>query len=230
MSHSLRLHGLYSLPDFSVHGVLQSRVLEWIAIPFSRISFQLRDWTWVFCIVGGFFTIWATRETHLFICLASIYLLTDWLELKARLVDWNFRWELMFQCLVYTPQDSRSEAGRVSMLQFWENFFFYKKPVNDWICCCCWATKSCPTIWNPMDCSTPGFPILHCLPEFAQTYVHWTGDAIQPSYPLSPTSPPVLKLPQHQSIFQWVSSLHQVATVLELQLQHQSFQWIFRAK
>ena len=79
-----------------------------------------------------------------------------------------------------------------------------------------------------MDCSTPGFPVHHQLPELAQTHVHWVGDAIQPSHSLSPPSPPALNLSQHQGLFQWVSSLHQVAKVLEFQLQHQSFQWIFR--
>ena len=89
------------------------------------------------------------------------------------------------------------------------------------------VTQSCPTLCNPMDCSMPGFPI-HCqLPELAQTHVHRVCDAIQPSHPLSSPSP-ALGLSQHQSLFQWVSSLRQVAKVLGLQLQHQSFQWIFR--
>ena len=88
---------------------------------------------------------------------------------------------------------------------------------------CCSVTKSCPALCNPMDCSTPGFPLLHHLSEFAQTHVHWVGDAIQPSHPLSSPSPPALNLSQHQGLFQWVSSSHQVAKVLELQLQHQSF-------
>ena len=79
-----------------------------------------------------------------------------------------------------------------------------------------------------MDCSTPGFPVLHNHPESAQTHVHWVSDAIQPSYPLSSPSPPAFSLSQHQGIFWWVSSSHQVAKVLELQLQHQSFQWLFR--
>ena len=79
-----------------------------------------------------------------------------------------------------------------------------------------------------MDCSTPGLPVHHQLPEFTQTHVHWVGDAIQPSHPLSPPSPPAFNLSQHQGLFKWVSSSHQVARVLEFQLQHQSFQWIFR--
>ena len=79
-----------------------------------------------------------------------------------------------------------------------------------------------------MGCSTPGFPV-HCqLPELAQTHVHCVGDAIQPSHPLSSTYPPAFSLSQSQGLFQRVSSLHQVAKVLEFQLQHQSFQRIFR--
>ena len=77
-----------------------------------------------------------------------------------------------------------------------------------------------------MDCSTPGFPVLHYLLELAQIHVHWVGDAIQPSHVLSPHSP-ALNLPQHQDLLQWVSSSCQVAKVLEFQLQHQSFQWVF---
>ena len=94
--------------------------------------------------------------------------------------------------------------------------------------CCCSVTQSCPTLFDPMDWSMPGFPVLHRLPEFAQTHVHWVGDAIQWAYLLSSPSPPACSLSQHQSIFQWVCSLHQVAKVLEVQLQHQPFQWIFR--
>ena len=79
-----------------------------------------------------------------------------------------------------------------------------------------------------MDCSMPGLPVYHQLLELTQTHVHWVGDAIQPSHPLSFPSPPTFNISQHQGLFQWVSSSHQVATVLEFQLQHQSFQWIFR--
>ena len=84
---------------------------------------------------------------------------------------------------------------------------------------CCSVTKSCPTLCDPMNCSMPGFPVLHHFPEFAQTHVHWVGDAIHPSYPLSPPSPPAISLSQHQGLFQWVTSTCQVAKVLELQLQ-----------
>ena len=76
----------------------------------------------------------------------------------------------------------------------------------------CWsAGQSCPTLCDPMACSMPGFPVLHHLLEFAQTHIHWIGDAIQPSSPLSPLSPPVLNLSQHQGLFQWVGSSHQGA-------------------
>ena len=81
---------------------------------------------------------------------------------------------------------------------------------------------------TPMECSTPGLPVLHHLLEFAQTHFHQVSDAIQPSHPLSSPSYPDLNLSQHQGLFQWVGFLHQVAKVLGFQLQHQSFQWIFR--
>ena len=87
--------------------------------------------------------------------------------------------------------------------------------------------QSCPTLCNSMVCSLPGFPVHHQLPELAQTHVH-LGDAIQPSHPLSSPSRSAFNLSQHQGLFQWVSSLHQVAKVLEFQLQPHSFQWIFR--
>ena len=90
------------------------------------------------------------------------------------------------------------------------------------------AAQLCPTLCDSMDCSTPGLPVHHHLPEFTQTHVHWVGDAIQPSHTLLSTSPPALNPYQQQGLFRWVSSSHQVAKVLEFQLQHQSFQWIFR--
>ena len=90
------------------------------------------------------------------------------------------------------------------------------------------VAQSCPTLWDPMDYSKPGIPVHHQLPEFPQIHVHWVGDAIQPSHPLSTPSPPAFNISQYQSLFKWVSSSHQLAKVLEFQLQHQSFQWIFR--
>ena len=86
----------------------------------------------------------------------------------------------------------------------------------------------CPMLCDPMNCSTPGLLVHHQLPEFNQTHVHRVGDGIQPSHPLLSPSPPAFNLSQHQGLFQWVNSLHEVAKVLEFQLQHQSFQWIPR--
>ena len=87
------------------------------------------------------------------------------------------------------------------------------------------VAQSCPTLCDPMNRSPPGLPVHHQLPEFIQTLVHWVSDAIKPSHPLLSPSPPALNLSQHQDLFQWVNSSHQVAKVLEFQLQHQSFQW-----
>ena len=92
----------------------------------------------------------------------------------------------------------------------------------------CSVSQWCPTLCNPMDCNMPSFPVHHQLLELAQTHVHRIGDAMQPSHPLSFPFPPAFNFSQHQGLFQWVSPWHQVAKVLELQLQHQSFQWIFR--
>ena len=90
------------------------------------------------------------------------------------------------------------------------------------------VAQSCQTLCNPMNHSMPGLPVHHQLLKLAQTHVHQVGDAIQPSHPLYSPSPPAFNLSQHQGLFQWVSSSHQVAKVLEFQFQHQSFQWIFR--
>ena len=80
------------------------------------------------------------------------------------------------------------------------------------------VAQSCPTLRDPMDCSTSGLPFHHQLPEFIQTHVHWVSDDIQPSHPLSSPSPPIFNLSQHQCLFKWVSSSHQVAKLLEFLL------------
>ena len=89
------------------------------------------------------------------------------------------------------------------------------------------SVQSLSRVWlcNPMNHSTPGFPVHHQLPEFTQTHVHWVGDAIQPSHPLTSPSSPAPNTPQHQGLFKWVNPSHEVAKVLKFQLQHQSFQW-----
>ena len=104
----------------------------------------------------------------------------------------------------------------------------HKLPGIRWISQFISVAQSCLTLCHPTDCSMLGLPVHHQLLEHAQTHVHRVSDAIQPSHPLSSPSPSAFSLSQHQGLFQWVSSSHQVAKVLEFQLQHQSLQWIFR--
>ena len=123
----------------------------------------------------------------------------------------------MFKTCEYVTIYGKGDFGNMIKGKYFE--------VGD-CCFCCSVTKSCLTLCDSMNCSTPGFPVLHYLLEFAQIHEHWVNDAIQPFHPLSPSSPLALSLSQQQGLFQWVSSLHQVAKILELQ--HQSLQWIFR--
>ena len=134
-----------------------------------------------------------------------------------------------------TKQNTKTNLG-ITIPTFKKNFLFAWKffPPPHFQSVCVWSgslvqfssvTQSCPTLCDPMGCSTPGLPVHHQLPGFTQTHVHWIGDAIQPYHPLSSPSPPTFNLSQHQGLFKWVSSSHQVAKVLEFQLQHQSFQW-----
>ena len=119
----------YSPPGSSVYGILQARILEWVAIPFSRQSSQHRDSTRVSRNAGKFFMVWATREAH-----------------GKGLTDLCHKG-------TWTPKVS--------------------------CCCCCSGAKSCLTLCDPVDCSTPGFPALYCLSEFAQTHVHWVSGTLQ---------------------------------------------------
>ena len=107
------------------------------------------------------------------------------------------------------------EEGRITKSEEWAHQFSS-------------VAQLCLTLCDPMHRSTLGLPVHHHLLEPTQTHVHWVGDAIQPSHPLSSPSPPTFNLSQHPGLFKWVSSSHQVAKVLELQSQHQFFQWIFR--
>ena len=124
-------------------------------------------------------------------------------------------------CLVKSFKVKEEEKRKFNLLMNLLRQFIHSTNIY-WVICCCSVTQSCPTLCDPMDCSMPGFPVLHHLLEFAQTHVHWVGDAIQPSPPLSFPSPPAI-FPSIKGIFQWVSLLHQVAKVLEFQFQHQSF-------
>ena len=123
-----------------------------------------------------------------------------------------FRWTLPIKMFI------RDFAGHLpNTLNMLKIFWAFCFPVS----------QSGPTLCDPMRCSTSGVPVLHHLPELVQTHVHWVSDTIQPSHPLSSPSP-AFNLSHHLDLFQWVSSLHQGARVLELQLQHSSFLWIFR--
>ena len=134
---------------------------------------------------------------------------------------WNHSWDMH---LIYLGSISSDFSCWVSSGC---TFRGELQQLTAWLASCS-IVQSCLTLHDPMDCSTPGFPVLQHLLESAQTHVHWVSDGIQPPHPLSPPSPSALSLFQLQGLFQWVSSSHQVAKVLELRLQHQSFQWIFK--
>ena len=125
--------------------------------------------------------------------------------------------------------DNGTSIGSCVFLLIYKTHFIVRKLIllwaNEWTVQFNSVTQLCSTLCEPMNCSTPGFPVHHQLPESTQTRVHWVGDAIQPSHPLSSPSPPAFSRSQHQGLFKWVSSSHQVAKLLEFQLQHQSFQW-----
>ena len=138
----------------------------------------------------------------------------SWEQLGAEtprdLVNLLVLMELSAGQVIVGPHKSPTSEGLISSVQFSS------------------VTQSCPTLCDPMNHSTPGLPVHHQLLELTQTHDHWVNDAIQPTHPLLSPSYPALNLSQHEGLFQWVSSSHPVAKVLEFQLQYQSFQWIFR--
>jgi len=127
---------------------------------------------------------------------------------------WLFSYSLLFHCCKHCLEQSCT----VIFVHAPDSFLRRRSSVQF----NCSVMSDC----DPMDYSMPGLHVHHQLPESTQTHVHWVGDAIQPSHPLSSPSLPTFNLSQHQGLFKWVSSSHQVAKVLEFQLQHQSFQWI----
>ena len=191
----------------SVHRIFQARILEWIAISFSRGSSQPRDGTRVSHTVGRFFTIWATRETHNRNTILSPSNLTS--EYQYIFLKYQYIIERSFL---------DSEVGNKDDL--------FLRNVNSSV------TESCPTLFDPMDCSTPGFPVLHYLLQCAQTHVHQVSDVIQPSHPLLPPSPPAFNLSQHQGLFQWVSSytLQLFLIISWLELFKNTVIWIWQCK
>ena len=145
----------------------------------------------------------------------------QWSHYPIKIGNISLSWKSSVMPLLQSEKSQVSSQAHIVLIKFtsiWFSFAFSQFSS---------VTQSCPTLCDPMDCNTPGFPVHHQLLEHAQAHVHWVGDAIQPSHPLlSPSS--AFNLSQHQGIFQGFSSSHQVAKVLELQLQHQSFQWVFR--
>ena len=130
---------------------------------------------------------------------------------------------------LWTMRYRYKSAKDLCMISAFVFFFFFFQFISVSLpSCCCSVAKSGPTLCNPMGCSMPSFPVLHCLLDFAQIHVHWVSDTIQPPRSLTPPSPPALNPSKHQVFSQWVISSYQMTEVLELQLQHQSFQWIFR--
>ena len=112
-------------------------------------------------------------------------------------------------CVIFSDQGSNASLlhGQVdfSLLDHQgspECYILKERGSLQTVCCCCSVPKSCPTFCDPLDCSTPGLPVLHYLPELAQTQVHWVSDAAQPCHPLSPPSPSAFSLSQHQGLFQ----------------------------
>ena len=137
----------------------------------------------------------------------------------SRLIFFRINWLDLLEVQGTLKSLSQHHSSNASIL--WCSAFFICFSFSS-------VAQSCPTLYNPMNRSTPGLSVLHQLPESTQTHVHWVGDVIQPSHPLSSPSPPALSLSQYQGLFKWVSSSHQVAKVLDFQLQHQSFQWTLR--
>ena len=160
-----------------------------------------------------------------------IYGCESWTIKKAECQSWCF-WTVVLEKTLESPLDCKEiqqvhSEGDQPWDVFGRNDAKVETPVL-WPPHAAKSLQSCPTLCDPMDHSTPGFPVLHNLLELAQSHVHQVGDAIQLSPPLSSLSPLAFNLSQHQYLFQRARCWHQVARVLELQLQHQSFQWIIR--
>ena len=139
--------------------------------------------------------------------------------LKGEARDHKFPWQMLRIC----PDTERlSPAGYISLGQHHICLNLYCTSGVQWSVQFSSVAQSCPTLCNPMDCSTPGLPDCHQLPEFTQTHVHRVRDAIQPSHPLSSPSPPAFSLSQHQGLFKWVTSSHQVIIALNEYLSHKA--------
>ena len=152
---------------YTVHGILQARILEWVTFPFSRWSSQPRDWTQVSHIAGWFFTMQATRE-------ASISINPFLIIAEKLLIIWIY-----YNLFIYSPLQGHLTCFQVLASKD-------KSAINVCVQVCMDMLFSCsvvPDSWTP-HYRTPGFPVLHHLLELAQTHIHWVNDAIQPSHSL----------------------------------------------
>ena len=173
-----------------------------------------------------------SRKWH---CLSKLWRTTE-LNIFPHSIGYASNKVLHTNIWAFLQQDTSMEklkrfcaAGLTPHYETLEGVTALKSMVSWWIPFAI-VVQSLSPVWlcDPIDCSMPGFPVLHHLPEFAQVHVHWVGDAIQPSHPLLPSSSSAFNHFQHQGLFQWVGSSHQVDKVLGLQLQHQLLQRVFR--
>ena len=211
-----------SLPGSSIHGIFQARALEWVAISFSRWFSSPRDRTQVSHILGRCFTTCATREVRYIcvcvcVCVCVCIHLSNDLQLFYLLMPLHLK-KIKCKFLPSYPLEiflckNRFLSNPTSKRSTKRSSQFSS------------VTQSCPTLCDPMNHSTPGLPVQHQFLEFTQTHVHRVNDAIQPSYPLTSPSLPDRNPSQHQGLFQWVNSSHEVAKLLKFQLYHQSFKW-----
>ena len=182
--------------------------------PYMRVLNSLHPHQYLVLFIFSIFAIFMGRKFYFIIVLIWISLITSKFEhfftySSLMTVNWLFLSFVYFRfvhvkCNLYA-----------NLLNDFSNLMIQFSSV----------TQSGLTLCDPLNCSTPGLPVHHQPPEFTQTHIHRVGDAIQPFHLLSSPSPPAINLSQHQGLFKWVNSSHQVAKVLEFQLQHQSFQW-----
>jgi len=173
-----------SLPGSSIHGIIQARILESVAVPFSRGSSQPRDRTLIFYIAGRFCTVWVTRE----IKLASSSIGPK----NGKILNTKFLFDLLSSCF------SIHSRLQISFFLFLLLLFSGQDMSNS---------------LRPHRLSTSGFSVLHCLPGFAQSHIHWVNDAIQSSHTVLLPSPPAHNLSKHQGLFQWVDSSYSLVYI-----------------
>ena len=194
-----------SLPGSSIHGIFQAKILEWVASHF-LLQGIFPTHRWNTCLLHLLPWSWILYHfLKYFYCLLCLFLcvisLACWFKIYFSIFKGLYLCLGSYHCNAFYNDISSIQFSSVQSLS--------------------------PTLCDPMDCSTPSFPVYHQLPELAQIHVHRVSGAIQSSHPLSSPSS-AFNLSQIQGLFQWVSSSHQVAKILDFQLQHQSLQWIFR--